>query len=188
MIINKQLINDIKLENIIEHCGIADKPNFLKKAGDEHYRLLAYLSSCFSDSKLVEIGTRYGSGAAALGFNPSNTVCSYDIKSYGPNCKLSNVNFILKNVLVDGNVKEIIDSPLIFIDVEPHDGLKEAGLLTNLIKFGYKGVLLCDDILDYPNLKKWWDSITLEKYDITEYGHFSGTGLVNFSEEEIILQ
>jgi hypothetical protein len=44
--------------------------------------------------------------------------------------------------------------------------------------------------LCYECHKKWqkfWAEIEQEKFDLTEVGHWSGTGLVNLSEEEIII-
>ena len=39
-------------------------------------------------------------------------------------------------------------------------------------------------------MKRWYSSITLPKYDISQYGHWSGTGLVVFDEKKfnIILE
>jgi len=46
----------------------------------------------------------------------------------------------------------------------------------------YKGLIMCDDIKVGwgGEMEAWWDSIKEDKYDITEKGHWSGTGLIHF--------
>ena len=50
---------------------------------------------------------------------------------------------------------------------------------------GWSGLVLMDDIhYDYfPELKKMWESLDYEKYNLTEIGHWSGTGLINFGNK-----
>ena len=36
-------------------------------------------------------------------------------------------------------------------------------------------------------MKKWWESVDLKKYDVTEVGHWSGTCIISFNEEEFII-
>jgi hypothetical protein len=33
----------------------------------------------------------------------------------------------------------------------------------------------------YPSMKKFWDSIIEKKLDLTEFGYWSGSGLVKFN-------
>jgi hypothetical protein len=47
----------------------------------------------------------------------------------------------------------------------------------------YKGYVFCDDIHLNHNMENWWQSVKIEKYDITDIGHFSGTGLINFNQD-----
>jgi len=46
------------------------------------------------------------------------------------------------------------------------------------------GVLLLDDIHLNEPMQKFWDSLTQEKHDLTEFGHFTGTGMVLFGGSE----
>ena len=51
----------------------------------------------------------------------------------------------------------------------------------------WEGLLILDDILpNWPKnvpgadpvaMNQWWNQITEEKYDMSEIGHFSGTGI-----------
>jgi hypothetical protein len=43
--------------------------------------------------------------------------------------------------------------------------------------------MLCDDIHLSDEMERFWREIKHEKYDITQYGHHSGTGIVLFSNE-----
>jgi hypothetical protein len=49
-----------------------------------------------------------------------------------------------------------------------------------LISINYKGYLLLDDIHLNFEMERFWGSITKEKYDITNIGHITGTGVVYF--------
>ena len=45
----------------------------------------------------------------------------------------------------------------------------------------YKGYLMLDDIYYNDAMRNFWSSIVEEKYDISNIGHHSGTGLVIFN-------
>ena len=59
-----------------------------------------------------------------------------------------------------------------------------------LQKYKYKGLLFLDDIHQSKEMDDWWNTITLPKYDLSKYGHFSGSGIVVFdpSKYNIILE
>ena len=61
-----------------------------------------------------------------------------------------------------------------------HNGDFETEFVNYLTEIKYKGLVLFDDIHLNKEMQDFWDGLKLEKYDITEIGHFSGTGLVNF--------
>ena len=56
-------------------------------------------------------------------------------------------------------------------------------ILDLLIKNNYKGIMVLDDIHAFPEMKILWNKLLFNKVDITSYGHWSGTGLVDFSNE-----
>jgi hypothetical protein len=73
------------------------------------------------------------------------------------------------------------EAELIFIDAT-HDGELEAEILSHLQKlsFKHKVFVLFDDIRVWTMLKMWRE-VSLPKIDLTSFGHWSGTGLVELS-------
>ena len=61
--------------------------------------------------------------------------------------------------------------------------------MEELKKIGYKGLVLLDDIKLNEQMKYFWNDISEEKLDISDYGHWSGTGIFNFdpSRFEIVV-
>ena len=77
--------------------------------------------------------------------------------------------------------ENLLSSPFICLDVDPHDGQFEPKFIKWLVENSYKGVLILDDVHLNPPMQKFWNEVTLSKHDITEFGHFSGTGVVLFN-------
>ena len=69
-----------------------------------------------------------------------------------------------------------------------HDGFQEQNFTDLLKKIDYKGYVLCDDIhLPWsPQMDVWWNSLEIEKYDLTDIGHTWGTGLINFHQDKSV--
>ena len=85
--------------------------------------------------------------------------------------------------------KEIfLSSELIFLDIDPHDGVQEPQVLDFLITNDWKGVMVCDDIgHQHPPMHDWWNSIELPTYTIrNKYAALKGTGVVCFDGQEIL--
>ena len=175
-------IKNINLESLSNLILEQEYKNyFLEVPGKEHYNLLAYISTLYNGQSLLDIGTYKGCSAIALSHNPLNKVISFDIT---PGLlKLSqqpkNVEFRLDNIL-DVNYRELIlSSPFIMLDTA-HDGPFEYKFYNYLLEIEYKGILLLDDIHLNNSMKDFWNSISIEKYDISNIGHITGTGLVYF--------
>jgi len=155
---------------------------FFLESGKEHYRLLSYISTLYNDENIFDIGTYKGFSALALSHNPTNKVISYDILEdsdlwyikYSPFS--SSMEYMLGDCTLD---ERLLKSNFISLDTA-HDGVYEEYFLSYLAKNNWQGLLLMDDIHEYPALKDIWQSITKEKYDLTNKGHWSGTGLVVF--------
>lgn len=150
----------------------------------EHYRLLTYLSKSNDNIVILDAGTSQGHSCLALAQNPKNNIITYDImdKDFPFFREYKNIEF--KKLDINRESPEVIKSAkIILLDIDPHDGNQEKVFTDYLIKIGYKGYVLCDDIHLNQPMKDWWNSVTIEKYDITEVGHASGTGLINFNED-----
>ena len=77
---------------------------------------------------------------------------------------------------------------MIFIDA-PHDGMYEKKCYEWLQKNNFTGIAVWDDIHLNAAMENFWQSITHTKIDVTRYGHVTGTGVVNFSNNlEIVLK
>lgn len=189
--LNTDVLNGIDLSDFNQYQHNSRK-HLHDGAGKEPYKLYAFLSLQFDGIEIVDIGSRLGNSALALSYNDKNHVFSYDINhAYYRQCndviKRENITFDTKNML-DGEVtRELIRYPLIHIDVDPHCGGKERHLLSVLENQYYQGIVLMDDIGNgWDGMIKLWNEIDLPKYDLTKYGHASGTGLVDFSGQLIL--
>ena len=156
--------------------------------GKEHYRLLAFLSKqCDKDDLIYDIGTHVGYSALALAYNPDVRVVTYDLVNHIQTDKITakdwkNITFKIADCTQKGEIEEFSKAAIVFLDVDDHDGIQEPEIFTAIQNAGFRGIMLVDDIHLNEGMKKFWDWIPLKKYDITSYGHFSGTGVVVFDE------
>ena len=199
------MIIDLREKNLSEY-----KDSF----GFHYYSILAYLSTLFNDSIIVDLGTLYGNSAAALAYNKTNKVYTYDIESRPQAIskfklkEFKNIEYIITNCIEDNWQRQtdqdiILASKLIFLDVDPLDGNvkgeQEDKVLNFLISNNWKGVLVCDDIgvewIDeyrsaaYTTLpiREWWESIDLPTFKIiNKYSSPTGTGIICFDNQEVI--
>ena len=117
-------------------------------------------------------------------------VYTYDIKDFGAKDRSKkNIIFLNKNFLED---KELISkSALIILDIK-HNGKEEIEIYDKLKEYNFKGLLLLDDIhfgnreplggkIQGYNMNIFCYFIDLPKWDLTKYGHVTGTGLVDFN-------
>jgi hypothetical protein len=177
-----QQLNNIDLADLSNLIISEEHKNyFLEKAGIEHYRLLSYFSTLFSNTTLLDIGTYKGNSALALSYNNLNKVYTFDLENYVELYKHpSNIEFYIDNIL-DVKYRELIlSSPFILVDTF-HDGILESNFHNYLSMIRYQGYLMLDDIKLNSDMINYWDSIKEEKYDISMFGHWSGTGIVIFN-------
>lgn len=178
--INQEQLTAISLQDLSTRVLEAEYRNyFVGEPGQEHYKLLAYISTQYNNSILLDIGTYKGCSALALSYNPTNQVKSFDIRQGLRNISghPDNVEFIVDNILNKEYEPLLILSKFIILDTD-HLGPFEYEFYNHLKTIGYKGVLLLDDIKLNAEMIQFWNSITDEKYDISNIGHHSGTGLV----------
>lgn len=150
---------------------------FHMESGKEHYRLLMYISTLYNNDVIFDVGTNKCMSALALSYNKLNKVKTFDIVKLLPkNPEVENIEYILGDSTKDSNLNKC---SVIFLDVD-HDGLYEDIFYEHLKSINWKGILILDDIHLNDPMKKFWNRITERKYDITNIGHWSGTGLVVF--------
>lgn len=187
IIINKNIIQTFNILHLKQYVTPNEQTYFDQSPGTNVYQLLAYLSNIFNNITIFDIGTRYGSSAIALSYNINNFVISLDTdKHYINHCKenikLNNIQFECKNIIYDHNKYEILNAKLIYLDIDPHNGDEEKIMVDFLIQNNYTGIVICDDIgPSWPLLHNWWNTLNISKYDLTEIGHYSGTGLIPFN-------
>jgi hypothetical protein len=144
--------------------------------GQEHYRLLCLISTWFDNTHIYELGTYKGGSALCLAYNKSNYVISYDIENLIEVERQKNIEFRFGDYRHD---RQLLLSPLLFIDTV-HDGVWEKDIYDYLTISNYKGITIWDDIKLNDEMKNFWNSVTKEKYDISQFGHWSGTGVIIF--------
>jgi len=170
---------------------VGDSEWFYAEPGIEHHRLLSYLSTMFEGKTLIDIGTHLGDSALALSYNEDNRVLSFDVVDLVPahRRKRANVTFCQAD-LFDLATRDkwrdtLLTSALIFIDIDPHEGTREYALLDWLFRNEYSGLIVLDDIWYFKAMRDqiWYRIEDRQKLDVTHIGHWSGTGIVSFSEE-----
>ncbi len=148
----------------------------------EHYRLLSYLSIQFNSETIIDIGTLKGCSALALSTNPTNEVISFNLDNQlDLNNPPDNIEFIIGDCLHEQYKDIIMKSKIILLDTY-HDGTFEEIFYSYLKDNNYSGTLLLDDIKLNDEMIQFWNNIDLPKEDITNLGHWSGTGVVYFNE------
>ncbi|QWC95526.1 hypothetical protein G6733_01785 [Polynucleobacter paneuropaeus] len=161
----------------------------------EHYRLLKAITEYMNPKVIVEIGTFTGMGVYSMiqGLNKGK-IYTYDIvewnkfethleKIYFENgsvtqiiADLSNKNDFILN-------KDILNSAeMIFLDA-PKNVVFEKNFLKFLTELNpvEKRILVIDDI-KFMNMIDLWVNIKSPKVDVTSFGHWTGTGLVDISD------
>lgn len=183
MRIVKEKIKEIELNFFNQNDLITF--SYLKNV-NEHYRLLVYISYLYENEQLLDVGTAQGHSCLSLSQNKNNKIITYDIEPKTHVDFINYHNIEIKTLDINKEDADIINSSkFISFDIDPHDGEQELNFYKKLIDINYKGIIICDDINLNDGMKNFWNKIYHEKYDITEIGHWSGTGLVNFSDEKI---
>lgn len=174
--IDREAIAKIDLTELSKFITDKEARDFFLAEKGEHYKLLAWLSMQYKKPLISDIGTYKGCSALALSYNKRGLIFSYDILNLRKLTKNpSNVRFYIEDCRNDFTLA----SDLIFLDTT-HDGTHENMVINWLMYEGWKGVLVLDDIHHFPEQNKLWNEITLPKEDITEFCHWSGTGIIYF--------
>ena len=187
IVLNKNELNNIDMMSYEKYLMPKVKRYFFRICGEEHYRLLAHLSKLYSDSNLLDVGTHMGASALALSHNQSNTVNTIDIvnKVEYDLSDIKNINFHIGDVF-ENDSQLIKDADLILYDTT-HSGELETKFHNHLLDINWKGICIWDDTkYGYTGnvrheMVKFWNSIKERKIDITEYAHWTGTGIVFYN-------
>jgi len=192
------LSND-SLDNfkLINEDYLTDKEYYDLKSGQQEYRLYSYLTTFFNNITILDIGTYTGRSAIALSYNETNKVISYNIvDQIGDNnhkiYSKKNITFKVKDVLEDLNEEFIKNVKIVMIDID-HNGFTEKIIIDRLKELNFSGLIILDDITKLPDpvlnerMANLWNGIHDRKYDVTKYGHWSGTGIVVMNDNTIFL-
>ncbi len=166
----------------------------------EHYRLIAALVSVTQAKRVVEIGTHRGLSALAMRetLPAGGVVTTYDIQpwdSFKDTCLRASDLEDGRIVMHADNLAEyeiaekhravLERADLIFID-GPHDGVVERRIMSNLIRLSLKeGMVFVFDDIRLWEMLSFWRELALPKLDITSFGHWSGTGIAEWSRPTV---
>jgi predicted O-methyltransferase YrrM len=177
--------------------GRASKePHWFDTWPGEHYRLLAALMRSLNPKTVIEIRTFTGMGTLALAqeLQPSGTLTTFDLLAWDSfaDTWLAPSDFaagrerqVLHDISAPGGIashRALFESAdLIFVD-GPKDGITEANILANLatLNLSREVVVVFDDIR-VVNMIDIWRRNGRPKMDLTSFGHWSGTGLVDWN-------
>jgi hypothetical protein len=180
-----ELVNLEPLRPLLANSQI-NATEFFGSAGKEHYKLLAYLSTKFTNRDIIDIRTHRGTSALALSYNQTNRVYSFDSEHMYSLVQLPNVTYSTDDIMTSAGralwESKILGSAFILIDIDPHDGFLEYDFFTWLKEKQYEGFVVCDDIWYFKGMRDnfWYKIPTHYKKDLTELGHWSGTGIIQF--------
>jgi predicted O-methyltransferase YrrM len=164
----------------------------------EHYRLLAGFVQTLSPKLVIEIGTATGLSALSMKpFLPSDgAIVTFDLIGWEKyeGAYLKKEDFSDKTLVqftddlsqpygLEKHRELLEKSELIFIDAT-HDGDFEESLLKNFRALHFKKapLILLDDIRVWSMLRMW-RNVELPKLDLTSFGHWSGTGVIEWPEK-----
>ncbi|RFB80035.1 class I SAM-dependent methyltransferase [Methylovirgula sp. 4M-Z18] len=174
----------------------SDEPRWFENWPGEHYKLLVGLVRATAAKNIIEIGTYTGMGLLSLaqGLPNGGSITSFDIVPWDTFDK----TWLRKSDFASGNVRQEIHdisgadglkpylelfetADFIFVD-GPKDVATEAAILRNLETVTFKNdpIIMFDDIR-VMNMVSIWRKIARPKLDLTSFGHWSGTGLIDWS-------
>ena len=179
-------------------CGSLDLPDskFLNIFPGEHYRLINALVKVTKSHNVVEIGTGSGLGTLSLqdGIDKIKVV-SFDVRkldemrhaSHFSSDDLNNDRIVLKTADLSNNKIfienfSILDSAdLIFLDARKDLYYHNLGKQFSKLNKKENKLLIIDDI-KHVSMIDYWRSISSPKIDLSSFGHWSGTGIVDISD------
>jgi predicted O-methyltransferase YrrM len=162
----------------------------------EHYRLLSAFTAILAPQTIVEIGTYTGMSAACFlhSMRPESKLFTFDLVPWNDfETHLDPADFRTGRIvqhIADVSRPGVFDeyrhlfetADLIFCDA-PKDVAFESALVRNLSNMTPKrSCLLVFDDIRYLNMIDIWRSVASPKLDLTSFGHWTGTGLIDMRE------
>lgn len=182
----------VDLKDVSER--IIESPLYPDVWPGEHYKLLAGMVLALKPKLVLEIGT--GEGLSALSMKKylprSSKLVTFDIIPWDKTTRtcLESQDFNeslmqytddlsdYSNALKHKNLLESAD--IVFVDAAK-DGVMEYKLLENFkrIKLRPNSIICFDDIYVW-NMLKFWRDIEYPKINLTSFGHWTGTGVIQW--------
>lgn len=187
MNVSPEELNNIDLVPMTELC-VQNRYALLGNPGYEPYKFFAFLSTLFNNKVILDVGSYYGNSALAYSYNKNNKVISYDIAEHGQSAiKKDNIVWKIQDFRSDSSL-DFSQIKLINIDVDPHDGIQEHGMIQFLLDKKWSGLLLLDDININDPMRNFWNRFSdaeskVNLLEVGNIGHCTGTGLVYFSPD-----
>ncbi len=184
----------ISMSHVTER--MPDPPYYPEVWPGEHYKLLAGLMEECRPASVVEIGTSTGLSALAIhrALPSGGRLHTFDIIPW----REFSDTALRKEDFADGTMVQVIgdvadpatmrlhaelfrSAEIIFID-GPKDGVFERVVMRRLAEVGLpRNPLLVFDDIRVWNMLAIWREIDMPKLDVTSFGHWSGTGFVEWN-------
>jgi predicted O-methyltransferase YrrM len=183
----------------LQHRIQEPEKTFIRTFPGEHYRLLKAITKVLKPKTVIEIGTYRGLGCLTLksGIGSDARVITYDIFPWEeiPGSHLrkedwdESLQFRRKDLCNPEDAADewntLISADLIFVDAAK-DGHMEREFINLFYKVPFlrPPVIIFDDIR-FPEMCMIWRDIKKPKLDVTSFGHWSGTGLIDWIPSEL---
>jgi predicted O-methyltransferase YrrM len=162
----------------------------------QHYTLLNALVALLQPKLVIEIGTATGMSALAmqLALPEDGKIVTFDVAPW----QEYRGALLAEGDFADGSLEQRTDdlsteagwrknadllrrAEFILVDAR-HDGAQERGFLRGFDEIGLAAgpIVMFDDIRLWGMLS-FWSEISRPKLDLTSFGHWSGTGLVDYA-------
>ena len=155
--------------------------------GEKSLPVVFLHSRPIGNALILDLGTCFGWSALAFAAHAKergNRVISVDVVDQRWSSFSGYPIRFVRASLNDRDVQNFTRSASLILIDTAHEGFDELRFYRFLCRIGYKGLLIMDDIVGwgYENpVAMVWRFIPTRKFDLTEYFHSTGTGIVDFS-------
>lgn len=180
--VSKDLVDSMDLSKYKGYnLDIGNKYMYLG-AGEEHFKLLAFISNAFSSKRFLALTTDHGCAGLALGFNKKNKVVAVSSLNDRRECFSKESNIKFKDGAPYSEIKGGKFDVVLLNSSDPYffETVSES-YLQDFVSAG--SILIVDNCLEYDCAKAFVDKLSdsFPVYDLTKYGHSFGTHLIDFS-------